>query len=879
MASPKKSRQKEDLVLHIPAKDRRELEKTFSGRKERLDRKELNLTPEQLKLSNRLTKLRERIDKSTEAVINDNKFAQLLTKSESNSGFIDPLLQLAHKELESSAGNKRTTKKDNAQLAKAKEEIVAANKSGATAIIEHNRKKVAEAIATYNLILRIVPKMRLALTTFADSIISPDDYSRTTLNVVIENDFKAHKEEYQELQTRVEDLIERYNLNKYLKKDILTYLKNGRMYYLVMSMNKQIKRYLSLEESADLTDVNISHYLHEHENLPNYGYKVLKQRTLSESTKQVLVGSEGNVKVLQEGISGSLSSAIGTPDEVSSLTKLSEAFGLLNENHEVNGIVLSEASARIDDFIAENFLIGTSDNIVFEEATEIAMADRPLAAAFSPNGEVDQVDKRLKTIPGRERAILRRVSAANIVKLEHNEVCYGYLMLDIVDLDGEDNPIPSDKGCGNDDDISFSATAQQVQGAGRYLQSVIAKDLPKNGQRGNQGDVTKDSTAAASSGNDPRLEFIADVFANRLSLDTNIKLLRRNAVLKTAIYNSLALKDLRNKNEKLRIVYLEPEEVVELDRGQSIFDNILFFAKIYISALLTALMQNILNGSPKRAIYVEVGLDNDPSGSIQQTIRDVKSKDVVGVHKMDLQSILNFVGEAQTYYIPVVDGDKPISFETIDALDNKSLDDDFLKWLSDNMFSGINTPSAYLNDVENVDFARTLAMQHSRYLRETMVEQTILNPGFTELVRRLYRLEYLENESNRSSDLRQGEKTNANSLTFDSEAFSIQFPTPNGLKLNNLNDQISNAGGTVSNILENTFLDVTDENRDKAERIFKDKLLRALLPNFDWSMIDEVKTSTKQELTDAETRTKLADAQTNTISEVEGGSEAGDDAY
>ena len=170
-------------------------------------------------------------------------------------------------------------------------------------------------------------------------------------------------------------------------------------------------------------------------------------------------------------------------------------------------------------------------------------------------------------------------------------------------------------------------------------------------------------------------------------------------------------------------------------------------------------------------------------------------------------------------------------------------------------------------------------MQHSRYLRETMVEQTILNPGFTELVRRLYRLEYLENESNRSSDLRQGEKTNANSLTFDSEAFSIQFPTPNGLKLNNLNDQISNAGGTVSNILENTFLDVTDENRDKAERIFKDKLLRALLPNFDWSMIDEVKTSTKQELTDAETRTKLADAQTNTISEVEGGSEAGEDAY
>lgn len=64
-----------------------------------------------------------------------------------------------------------------------------------------------------------------------------------------------------------------------------------------------------------------------------------------------------------------------------------------------------------------------------------------------------------------------------------------------------------------------------------------------------------------------------------------------------------------------------------------------------------------------------------------------------------------------------------------------------------------------------------------------------------------------------------------------------------------------------------------------SERIFKDRLLRALLPNFDWSMIDEVKTSTKQELTDAETRTKLADAQTNTISEVEGGSEAGEDAY
>ena len=169
---------------------------------------------------------------------------------------------------------------------------------------------------------------------------------------------------------------------------------------------------------------------------------------------------------------------------------------------------------------------------------------------------------------------------------------------------------------------------------------------------------------------------------------------------------------------------------------------------------------------------------------------------------MDLQSVLNIQAQFQDYYIPVVDGEKPISFETIDSLANKTMDDEFLKWLGDNIYSGMFTPTAFIQDVENVDFAKMLSMQNSRYLRECISEQNTLSLGYTELLRKLYEIEYTDNTM-KDGDSPDKKTTDDN---FNQNTLKVVLPAPAALGLNAMSEQMGNAVGMIDNII--TYSDI-----------------------------------------------------------------------
>ena len=843
------------------AKQRREMEARFKRSNEQLAQQSLNLTKDQMNLATRIDRVNKNIDKNSEDVL-----AAFISNSfdQRQGSQIDTLIQLSRQDAESKDFNKRNTKKTNKNVEAAKKDILKANQAEAQKLVMDNRKKVQESLATYNLIMRIVPKMRLAIGTYADSIISPDDFTRTSLSLAIDETFVPNKNDLKELRFRCEDLIERYNINKNLKRDILSYIRDGRMYYIISSMNKQLEAFLTenlyesytgfLQEGDEESALQLveSFISENYENAPNSGYQVLRNKTLNENT--ISYDREGKPVLSKR--------------EQELVANFNEAF--MVEDSDKDSLYRSGMS-KVDEFIEDNFYIGTSKNLVCENYTDIIYSNMDYRNAFMNAGKPEgtQLRRKYTNIGGRERALLKYVSAANIVKLEHNDVVYGYLYLDIVESGDDNQIIPTDIANGNDKDISFAAGAGQALAMGNFVQMAVAKDVPMTGKA---GQTNVDSVLSGGT-KDPRVSFVADIFANKLADQTNLKLLRKDETLKNAIYNGLALRDYKNKKEKVRVIFLEPEEVVEIDRGQSIFDNILFFAKIYISSLLSALMHNVINGAPKRAVFVEVGLDNDPSGTVQEVIRDLKSKDLVSVHKMDLQSILNVVGDSNAYYIPVVDGEKPITFETIDALDNKNLDDDFLKWLSDNMFSGIGTPSSYLNDVENVEFARTISMQHQRYMREVMVEQLILNPAYSTIMQRLYELEYVANEKNRDKEKISSEKQSSNALNFDVGAISVVFPAPAVLRVNGFNNQFGDVVSITDNLVQNLDLGsgVDQEHEEKIRMNIKSKLIRHLLPTFDWETVDEMLNESKNTLTQENMRKKLADARNDAETAAAGG--------
>lgn len=652
---------------------------------------------------------------------------------------------------------------------------------------KHNKKQL---YASYDLILSIIPKMKLAVTTWVNSIISPDDFTKSVLNVVNSNT-ELSSEDTIFFKKATASLIERFSIESNLKQDIQDFLIKGELFFNVISLNEELQALL--KENVD------------HTTKPDY--KTITSKFLvTQLNEDVNGNADKELEFLKEG------KKLFTNDKLTS-----ESF--INEMN----------------FIIENgMVIGSSKEFLSEDAK--------MENEFTSNNyfrEKEASDKQIDKLKlSTDSAMVKKLLPENIVKLEFNDKCFGYVYVDSV-VDENINGLANNMGNGQQ---NINITTNSPMGTVLYS----GKDTPANSE--GLGQMSGELGAAM----DAKLQFIASAFANRLSVDQNISLLKNNEELKNAIYNSLKVKRLI-KQDKLRVTFFKPSEIIHIDRGSSIFDNILFFAKLYIASLITILMQNIIRGGDKRAYYVDTGLENDIANTVQQVIKDVKSKDITGIHNMDIFSILNIVGETSDYYFPTIDDTKPVTIDTVAGLQNPSLDNDFLNWLSNNIFSGMGLPSAYLTEVENVDFAKTLSMQNTRFIRDIVSEQVILGKGYTTLVQKIYYIEYTLNEKNTSKKDKDTEEENdeESSLTdrlamINVADIKVSFPSPMSLNMTNLNDQISNLSSFIDPIVET--IDWGKSDKEKAVAMLKGEMMRQYIPNVDWNMIDGIVSKIKKDL-------------------------------
>jgi hypothetical protein len=614
---------------------RRKLQDRFDNSTKKIQRKQLEMDNDDLDLADKTKKLTQKIDLNITKIL--GQFASAGNPT-NNVEVTDTMITLAQK---SGAAQRRMNgKKFKKELDAIKNEVLTSNKQQLSSMIDLNRRKVGDAIATYNMIIKIIPKMRLALTTIANTIISPDDFTKDSLSIHINAEGVA-EEDQKVIRERIEKLLVDHNINKKLKEDVTAFLKNGKLFFLALSMNDQIKKMLS-EHAGEQ---------------PLRTYQKLTT-ILSDKDKRLMEGSEWSTEASQR-----------TESDYSKWLSegVQEAFGIDRSK-------VPDALKNVDTFLQEHFIIGNSSHLAAEHSQISSLSEDVNMNFFGVDptsvmqNNVAQQNKGApqdgkvtpEDIPvgGRERPIFKRVNPANIVPLEFDGNVLGYIHLDIVEIDPDGTVLPSDKSQDSEDNVTFMPAATQSGGNGSILQNMVMArndiSMDGNNRMGNQAKAENpNGSPQLDAVDDARLMFIANVFANKMSRDSNIKLLRKNETLKYAIYSGLAIKKLTG-NEKIRIVYLKPEEVIHINRGQSIFDNILFFAKLYIATLVTILMQNVLRGADKRAVYVDIGLNNDASASVQQVVRDLKSKEITGVHNLDMQTILNVVGEFNDYYIPTI---------------------------------------------------------------------------------------------------------------------------------------------------------------------------------------------------------------------------------
>ena len=73
------------------------------------------------------------------------------------------------------------------------------------------------------------------------------------------------------------------------------------------------------------------------------------------------------------------------------------------------------------------------------------------------------------------------------------------------------------------------------------------------------------------------------------------------------------------------------------------------------------------------AFYLETDLDADTEAVVQSFIRDTKTKDIkMSNFSQDINTIMNSVGTFSDYFIPVVDGQKPVEIDTLPGMNTVS---------------------------------------------------------------------------------------------------------------------------------------------------------------------------------------------------------------
>ena len=76
-------------------------------------------------------------------------------------------------------------------------------------------------------------------------------------------------------------------------------------------------------------------------------------------------------------------------------------------------------------------------------------------------------------------------------------------------------------------------------------------------------------------------------------------------------------------------MYLDPEYVQEymIDDGESMFDQSLFYAKLYLSLLLFKIITILTKSNDQRVYYIKnAGLNKNMSDRLQQVAREIKEK-------------------------------------------------------------------------------------------------------------------------------------------------------------------------------------------------------------------------------------------------------------
>lgn len=322
------------------------------------------------------------------------------------------------------------------------------------------------------------------------------------------------------------------------------------------------------------------------------------------------------------------------------------------------------------------------------------------------------------------------------------------------------------------------------------------------------------------------------------------KFLEKNAHIKDEIYGLLKYHQVLHNRNAVKVTYLRPDEVhkFELNNGKSVLENVLFFAKLYLGLLMSNIMMRISRSNDIRAYYINSGVAPDVSSVVNHAINEIKKDNRSLMHLNNIPRMIATTTKFTDLFLPTdKDGKRPIDFDIIQGQDVQ-VKDEMMEMLEEIIVSGTGVPSVLLNASNDVDFAKTLTMLSTKYLRRVLGWQLELNEPNTDFIRAILHSELDDRESE------------INSLT-------TSFQAPTNLVLQNALDEINNARD-LANAISGAM--IGDNNQDEdAQRlldILNLEIMKQYAPSVPWAnfnaLLEQAKIKLQKEKEDKKAKEK-----------------------
>ena len=332
--------------------------------------------------------------------------------------------------------------------------------------------------------------------------------------------------------------------------------------------------------------------------------------------------------------------------------------------------------------------------------------------------------------------------------------------------------------------------------------------------------------------NDKKREFeskFVGLIADRICKSIDKPFLKNNKQFRELIANAISYDNFYTKNFRVQFVtsnyitHFKINEDYNTHMGTSILYRSMFYAMLYLTTLLFYILMYVTRSGDTRMFLIKGnGADQDVSGKMNRIIKEFKENQINYNDFGSVRGILSKVGRGKDIGVPVgMNGDRAFDIE---QLPGTSIDfnDPLIELLRKNMISSTGCPSAMLNYLDEVDFAKQIQMLHSKFVSRCVTMQEETEEPITDLYRKL--LSY--GDYNISDD--------------DIASFRFEWSRPKTLNTANMGDLISSADQLAEFIVKVFEGDNSINTPRLKDRIFSHVVREYIMKGtFDWDAIEK----------------------------------------